>query len=871
LVSHREAPLHPTHASQFREECFPEKLEGFTRVATVIVDSAPAHRAEQMILVIYASPTYLRQREKSAVQINEQQKWDSYYASLPMLEIDEPMRMFGEELAERIHELLPPDSEVLEAGCGAGWQSLVLAKAGKLRPTLMDFSPEALNYAKRSFKEHNLSAKFECQDVFAAGEPQYDMVFNAGVLEHYAFDEQVAFLRGMASRSKKYVLALVPNRRCYWYWLWRLQRSSGGQWPFGKEMPMANLSEAFESAGLQFLGHWHGGTQWSEFFIKDLAGIDDQLREEILAVHRSPIIPDRERAYLVAALGCKGEAPSVAPCWSQNPGAGEFTLDQLTASIADSLAAFVGSEHRCKQLESESDEKERQWNQKLSEAQQIHESLLEELQQQSDEIARLCGELADKEHHSRAAEELAMLKKSRGYRLLHQLWRTRLFFAPHGSRRARFGRTGWNALRSVGNARSILPTARTRQAARRYADRIFSRLAPRGTFRARCVRKATRGVRRLGFWVDSAPGLDLEQVLSETQNRRGIVIYPPFIDWSWMRQRPHQLMTQFAKAGYLSLFCSPRARSDSFRGFMRIAERLYLCDTLEPLYNLPNAILLVGWTGHEETVARFRDPLVIYDYLDNLGVSSEGGVPDRHKLELHHKLVTKSAVVLATARQLFDEVKPLRPDALYCPNGADYEHFHLTAPSQVPSDIADLVAAGRPIVGYYGALARWFDYKLVAHAADARKDCEFLLIGPDFDGTLSASKITRLPNVHWLGEKKYEDLPVYLNHFSVATIPFLLNDITEATSPVKLFEYMAGGKPIVATDMPECRKYPGVLVARDPAEYVAMLDDAMERSTLESYRQLLDREALGNTWKTRTTQIIDRLDALGLQERRRSA
>lgn len=145
----------------------------------------------------------------------------------------------------------------------------------------MDFSSEALAYAERIFDQHQLAAKFIGGDVFSVGDPKYDLVFNAGVLEHYSFDQQVAFLRGMASRSTKYVLALVPNRMCYWYWLWRMQHSARGGWPFGKEMPMADMSAAFEAAGLQFLGHWFGGATWSEFFIKDVKGIEPRLREEI--------------------------------------------------------------------------------------------------------------------------------------------------------------------------------------------------------------------------------------------------------------------------------------------------------------------------------------------------------------------------------------------------------------------------------------------------------------------------------------------------------------------------------------------------------------------------------------------------------------
>lgn len=862
LVPYREAPLNATHLTQFHKESFPERLEGFTRIAAEVMDSDPTYWSGQMLLVVYASASYLRERDGRDLQIRERQKWDNYYATLPMLEIDDATQDFGDDLAKRIGELLPRGSKVLEAGCGAGWQSLALAQKGQFQLTLMDFSSEALGYAERTFTQYQLSAEFVDGDVFSCGKPEYDLVFNAGVLEHYTFDQQVAFLRGMASRSTKYVLVLVPNRMCYWYWLWRMQRSARGGWPFGKEMPMADMSAAFEAAELRFLGHWFGGTTWSEFFIKDMEGIDGRLRDEIMAVHRSSVVPEKQRAYLVAALGCKENVTSVPSCWDTSSGSSDFTLDQLTASLADSLAAVVAAEYRCKQSDAVVAEKDKL----VAAGQNACESLREELRGRSEEIVRLCGELTDVEAHSEVAKELATLKRTSGYQLLLWFWRIRTLLTPPGSRQAKMGQIAW---KPFSWAASLV--LRTHRAIGRHWKNVLSRLVPEGTFREQCARTTVRNVRRLQRRVTGQPGLDLDQVLDQNRGHKGIVVYPPFIDWSWMRQRPHQLMAQFAEAGYLSLFCSPCKRTDSFEGFSRVADRLYLCKSVDLVRRVPNPILLVGWTGHWETIKQFRSPLMIYDYLDSLSVSSRGGVPNQHKLELHRKLVTRSEIVLATARQLYDEVRQLRPDAIYCPNGVDYDHFRLSSPPPVPADIADLVGAGRPIIGYYGALAHWFDYELVAHAAKARGDCEFLLIGPDFDGSLAASHIARLPNVHWLGEKKYEDLPAYLHYFTVATIPFLINEITQATSPVKLFEYMAGGKPIVTTDMPECREYSGVMVARNADEYTTMLDEAIHRGKLDGFRREIDQEARDNTWQRRAEQIIERLNTIAAGERWRSA
>ena len=107
-------------------------------------------------------------------------------------------------------------------------------------------------------------------------------------------------------------------------------------------------------------------------------------------------------------------------------------------------------------------------------------------------------------------------------------------------------------------------------------------------------------------------------------------------------------------------------------------------------------------------------------------------------------------------------------------------------------------------------------------------------------------------------------LPTYASKFDVCTIPFLINDITQATSPLKLFEYMALGKPIVTTDMRECRKYESVMIAKDKNEFVSLIENAisMEKDRKKEYniyREIEKKEALKNTWEAKTKIIIDLL------------
>jgi glycosyltransferase involved in cell wall biosynthesis len=218
-----------------------------------------------------------------------------------------------------------------------------------------------------------------------------------------------------------------------------------------------------------------------------------------------------------------------------------------------------------------------------------------------------------------------------------------------------------------------------------------------------------------------------------------------------------------------------------------------------------------------------------------------------------------ASYVLATARKLFDEVHLQRPDVIYSPNAVVYEHFSRAARreySSPPTDMQVILSKSKPVIGYYGALARWFDYDLLKSIAALRPQYQFVLIGPDFDGTIMQSDVMNTGNIHWLGVKPHEELPHYLQYFDVATIPFVVNEITHATSPIKLFEYMAAEKPVVITPMQESMHYPGVLVGENAAQFTQQLDLALQMREDQEYLNILRQTALENTWEHRAEEIL---------------
>ena len=114
-----------------------------------------------------------------------------------------------------------------------------------------------------------------------------------------------------------------------------------------------------------------------------------------------------------------------------------------------------------------------------------------------------------------------------------------------------------------------------------------------------------------------------------------------------------------------------------------------------------------------------------------------------------------------------------------------------------------------------------------------------------------------LRNVHWLGPKRYRDLKLYLSCFTVATIPFKMDKVTHAVSPLKLFEYMAGGKPVLARDLEEIAKYPHVFRAGTVVQWVEKIGEAVTLSSKPGITEELRRVAEENSWARKVDLIMN--------------
>jgi glycosyltransferase involved in cell wall biosynthesis len=332
----------------------------------------------------------------------------------------------------------------------------------------------------------------------------------------------------------------------------------------------------------------------------------------------------------------------------------------------------------------------------------------------------------------------------------------------------------------------------------------------------------------------------------------GIIVYPPTIDWSWMMQRPQQLMKQFARSGHRVFYCN---KTVSARPVEETEPGLFIVHDHEAWVReeLPRIRKETGgnvgvWCTFPKlhsTLARYQPDWIVYDCVDDF--------PEW--LPYEREMVRMADIVVCTAERLYRRLSRQYPGKRIelVRNAYDPDMgLHLPPlPGVEPPLPPDLPDRGTPIAGYVGAWAPWIDEPLLYRLAAAVPEAEIVVIGAEFGRRFHPGRGP--DNIRYLGMKPHDELAAYIRAFSVCLIPFRLTPVTLATNPVKAYEYLASGKPVVATDMPECRMFaPLVDTGRTPEEFITHVrrrlrepGDAWARTAF----------ALENTWAHRFRQV----------------
>jgi GT2 family glycosyltransferase/glycosyltransferase involved in cell wall biosynthesis len=349
------------------------------------------------------------------------------------------------------------------------------------------------------------------------------------------------------------------------------------------------------------------------------------------------------------------------------------------------------------------------------------------------------------------------------------------------------------------------------------------------------------------------------------------------IDWHFRHQRPQQLALALADTGRRVFYVSPNLVDDERAGFeieaLDASRRVFqirlfakgspgiytAAPTLEIVSQLRTSIgEVLSWAECGRLVSMVQHPFwcdtasvlpnsrLVYDCMDH----HEGfGNVDETLVQLEKALLGESDLTITTSAWLDHAVAEHTRRRALIRNAGEYAHF-CTKPERIYLD-----PLGRRIIGYYGAIAEWFDLDLVEAVAKQYPDCCILLIGAD---TVNAkSKLGKHPNVTFIGEVPYNELPYYLHGFDICLLPFKVIPLTLATNPVKAYEYLSAGKPIVSVDLPEMAQFDGLLyVAADPSQFMNAVDQVLARPEPQELKQRRKDFAQEQTWRHRTEALI---------------
>ncbi|MBU9355014.1 glycosyltransferase [Burkholderia multivorans] len=264
------------------------------------------------------------------------------------------------------------------------------------------------------------------------------------------------------------------------------------------------------------------------------------------------------------------------------------------------------------------------------------------------------------------------------------------------------------------------------------------------------------------------------------------------------------------------------------------------------------------WTYHPFMLDAVRDmdrAALVYHCVDDLAAIPGVDVPAYRSAQ--QDLLKQCDSVFTTAAALRDQCLPFNPNTYFFSNVVDADHFGRALESgPVPPDLADI--SGVRLV-YHGVLSDFkVDFRLVLAAACARPEWQWIFIGDEREGQRSEliAQLKRLPNVHFLGYRPYEELPDYLRAMDVGLLPTLLNDYTRSMFPMKFFEYVAAGLPVVATPLDFTREQlRGLDVGDTPERFVQAIERQLQRGKLTRAEALI---GVGdNTWEARTVKMLD--------------
>lgn len=301
-----------------------------------------------------------------------------------------------------------------------------------------------------------------------------------------------------------------------------------------------------------------------------------------------------------------------------------------------------------------------------------------------------------------------------------------------------------------------------------------------------------------------------------------------------------------------------------------------------PWVRLLNRIWLSFFIRFWIVVLRFKKPLLwtynpltldildvsffkflVYHCVDN--IAAQPGMLLSHQIKASESMLCKcSDLVFVTSRALYKKCEPLNIKTVYHTNVVDNEHFSKAVESfqKLPNDLLNIP---EPRLLFVGAISAYkVDFSLIKSVAHSMPGCSFVMIGPVGEGDphTDISELSDESNIHLLGVRSYSQLPAYMAHSRVGLLPCKINTYTESMFPMKFFEYLAGGLPVVATPLPALEEFSAYYFsANSAAEFKKMITLALSSKSIDKVNAA--KTVLGRySYESRTRDMCMMIESL---------
>ena len=249
--------------------------------------------------------------------------------------------------------------------------------------------------------------------------------------------------------------------------------------------------------------------------------------------------------------------------------------------------------------------------------------------------------------------------------------------------------------------------------------------------------------------------------------------------------------------------------------------------------NISKPILWLYQPEHAPLLGRFEERLVVYHCIDEF---TAGTIGHKHRTiaALEAKLISRADIVFANSLLTYGNKRALNVHTYRIPSGVDVEHFAQALDSATPVHPA-IAAIPHPIAGFVGNINNKLDIPLLSTVIARLPDWQFIFVGQTYPQFVDLYPLQKLPNARFLGRFPFQDVPALVKGMDVCLLPYAETEFARYRSPLKLYEYLAAGKPVVSTDHPEVREFSAwVRIASTPEEFAAAIMQAWRKDSPEN-------------------------------------